>query len=137
MSIMEGGCACGAIRFRVTQPFFAAAACHCRDCQHSTGGGPAYVGLAAKGTFEVTKGEAKVFMSKGDSGADVGRAFCPDCGSPLYSVPASAPFVPVKLGALDDPSAARIGIHIYMDSAQPWHVKDPALPAFPKGPPGA
>lgn len=137
MSTMEGGCACGAVRFKLNAPFIAVGVCHCRDCQYSTGGGPAYVGLAPKGTFEITKGAPKVWATKGGSGADLGRAFCADCGTPLYSEPGSAPFIPVKAGALDDPSTLEPGIHIWTDSAQPWHLKDPNLPAFPKGPPGA
>ena len=85
-----------------------------------------------------TAGEAKVYTSKGDSGADIGRAFCADCGTPLWSIPgAGAPFFPVKLGALDDSSAFAPALHLYTDSAQPWHLMGEGLPRFPKMPPMA
>jgi hypothetical protein len=136
MSDIEGGCACKAVRFRITAPPMGVGVCHCRACQYATGGGPNYVALAAKTAFEVTKGEAKVHVSKAESGAEVGRAFCADCGTPLYTVTADAsPFYPVKLGALDDPSGYAPMLHLYMDDAQPWHLTHEGLPKFPKMPP--
>jgi hypothetical protein len=137
MTEMAGGCACGAVRFKTTASPIGVGVCHCLDCQKSSGGGPNYVALIPKGAVEVTKGEAKVYISQGDSGAEIGRAFCADCGSPLWSVPGGeAPFVPVKLGAFDDPSGFAPNLHLYTDSAQPWHLMHDGLPRFPKMPPG-
>jgi hypothetical protein len=134
----EGGCACGAVRFKVSAPFMGVGVCHCTDCQKGSGGGPNYVALAPTTAFEVTKGKAKVYAVTGDSGADIGRAFCPDCGSPLWSEPGGgAPFVPVKLGALDDSSDLTPSLHLYTASAPPWHLMHEGLPAFPKAPPFA
>jgi hypothetical protein len=110
-------------------------ACHCTDCQKASGGGANYVGLAPTSGFEVTKGEAKVFRSKGDSGAEVGRAFCAQCGTPLWSIPPGAPFLPVKLGALDDKSDLAPQMHLYVSSAPKWHLMEADLPKFPKMPP--
>ena len=76
-----------------------------------------------------------MFRSKGDSGAEVARAFCSDCGAPLWSVPAHEPFIPVKLGALDESSGMEPNLHLYTDSAQPWHLMHEGLPQFPKMPP--
>jgi len=137
MSDIEGGCACGAVRFRISGDLIGSGACHCRACQYAAGGAPTYVVLAPAGGFAVTKGTPKVYKSKGDSGAEVGRAFCPDCGTPLYSMGAdgSMPFMPVKVGALDDPSRHPPQIHLYVEEAQPWHQMAPGLPQFPKMPP--
>jgi hypothetical protein len=136
MSELTGGCACGAVRFEITAPLMGFGVCHCLDCQKAAGGGPAYVALAPKMAFAVTKGEAKIYSSKADSGEEVGRAFCADCGTPLWSVPGSmTPFYPVKVGALDDPSGVIPAVHLYTDSAQPWHLMHEGLPRFPKMPP--
>ena len=138
MSDIEGGCACGAVRFRITQPIMGVGVCHCLDCQKASGGGPNYVALAPRAAFEVTQGEAKVYNSTSDNGTEVGRAFCPRCGTPLWSVPGpGSPFFPVKLGALDDSSAYAPSLHLYTDSAQPWHLMHEGLPRFPKMPPMA
>jgi hypothetical protein len=126
------------VRFRITAPPFAVGVCHCLDCQKSSGGPPNYVALVPKLAFEVTKGEAKVYTCQADSGAEVGRAFCAECGTPLWAVPGSqAPFFPVKLGALDDSSGLAPSLHLYTDSAQPWHLMHEGLPRFPKMPPMA
>ena len=135
MTERTGGCACGAVRFRITSPFLGVGACHCTDCQKASGGGPNYVALAPTAAFEVTRGEPRIFRTRGDSGADVGRAFCPVCGTPLWSEPAHEPFTPVKLGALDDTADLAPGMHIYVASAPAWHSIPDGLPAFAGMPP--
>jgi hypothetical protein len=136
MSEIEGGCACGKVRFKISGPLMGSGACHCLDCQKASGGGPNYVVLAPKMGFEVTRGEAKVYTSMADSGSKVARAFCDDCGTPLWSVSEPmAPFYPVKVGALDDPSGVSPALHLYVDSAQPWHLMHDGVPQFPKMPP--
>jgi hypothetical protein len=122
MTDRTGGCACGAIRFKITAPLMGVGVCHCTDCQKASGGGPNYVALAPKTAFEVTKGEVRVYFSKGDRGEDAGRAFCPNCGTPLWSLPANAPFTTVKLGALDHNSDLTPALHLYTASAAPWHL---------------
>ena len=137
MSDIEGGCACGAVRFRITGDLIGSGACHCRACQYAAGGAPTYVVLAPLDGFKITKGTPKVHVSKGDSGGDVGRAFCAECGTPIYSsLPGGNPdFVPVKVGALDDPSGHGPQIHLYVEAAQPWHQMHPGLPQFARMPP--
>lgn len=137
MTEQTGGCACGAIRFKVTAPLLGVGVCHCTDCQKAAGGGPNYAGLAPTAAFEVTKGEAKVYRSKGDSGAEVGRAFCAECGTPLWSIPGKEPFVPAKLGAFDNNADLMPNLHLYVSSAPRWHLMHEGLPAFPKMPPSA
>lgn len=135
MSERLGGCACGAVRFKVAEPFMAVGACHCAGCQKASGGAPNYVALVQREGFEVTKGEAKYYSTTGDSGGQVGRAFCPECGTPLWSMPSNEPYMPIKLGALDDNSDLVPAIHIYTSSAAPWHLMHEGAPQFPKMPP--
>ncbi len=130
-----GGCACGAVRFKIMAPFLAVCACHCTECQKASGGGPNYAGLAPVTAVCVTKGEPRVHRTKGDSGSEVGRAFCADCGTPLWGVPKHAAFLVVKLGALDDNADLSPEMHAYVSSAPPWHTIPHNLPTFPKMPP--
>jgi hypothetical protein len=110
--------------------------CHCKDCQKASGGPPNYVAILPKAALEVTNGEAQVYFSKGDSGQDVGRAFCPECGTPLWNVAAVVPeWTAVKLGALDDSSDLKPTLHLYVASAPTWHLMHAGLPAFPRAPP--
>ncbi len=130
-----GGCACGAIRFEVTKDFLGIGTCHCSDCQKASGGGANHVALTPNSALTVLRGEPRLYKTKGDSGAEVARAFCGDCGSPLWSHPAHEPFIPVKLGALDDNSDLVPQMVIYTSSAPGWHHINRALPCFEKMPP--
>lgn len=133
--IHEGGCACGAIRFRTTAPALGTAACHCTDCQKAAGGGPNVIALIPRDALHLLTGTPRFFVKTGDSGAKARRAFCPDCGTPLWSDPADQPFLPVKLGAFDTPPVAAPGMHIYTRSAPSWHNIPDDVPQFPRMPP--
>ena len=129
---MTGGCLCGAIRYEVTgEPIFSTH-CHCRDCQRASGS--AYIATArlpAAG-FRITKGSPKRFVGKADSGNEVTRVFCGDCGSPLYSKPVARPdMIGIYVGGLDDPSGFRPDVVIFASRGQPWDHLDPALPRLP------
>lgn len=134
MSTIEGGCQCGAIRYRIEGDLMGSGVCHCRQCQYSTGGGPNSVALAPKAGFTITKGEPKRYERKGSSGHDVAQVFCGECGSPLWSE-AAFPFYPVKAGSLDDPAILEPAIHLWTSEAQPWHRIEPGRTAFAENPP--
>jgi hypothetical protein len=109
--------------------------CHCRDCQRETGSAYAAVLAVLRATFRVTEGKPKYFDLTADSGRKTTRAFCADCGSPLFGLPGISPdMVTIRVGSLDDPSAFRPGQDIYTASAQPWDYMNPDLPKSPKLP---
>ncbi len=136
MTERTGGCACGAIRFKITAPFAAVGVCHCKGCQKASGGAPNYAALVPSAAFEVTKGKAKTYISKADSGNDAMRSFCPDCGTPLWSGSKTmGPMMAIKLGALDDNSDIMPELHLFTESAPTWHLMHEGLPTFPKMPP--
>ena len=111
--------------------------CHCRDCQHQSGS--AYVAamrVPATG-FRITKGEPKLYVSSSDAGNRVTRAFCPECGCPLFiRVSARPDIVGLRVGSLEDPSEFRPEADIFVKSAQPWDHMDPDLPKHQTYPPG-
>jgi hypothetical protein len=132
-----GGCLCGAVRYESEgEPVFSLQ-CHCRDCQRSSGS--AYIAairVPASG-FRIIQGAPKRYVAKADSGNEITRAFCGDCGSPLYVQVATRPdIVGIRVGSLDDPSSFRPEADIFVKSAQPWDHMDPALPKYPAYPPG-
>ena len=136
MSDITGGCACGKVRFKITAPLMGCGVCHCLDCQKASGGGANYVAIAPRGSFEVTEGKPTIYTRKGDSGGEVGRAFCSTCGTPLFSIlDPMIPVVPVRVGALDDGSAIAPTLHMFTDSAPSWHLMHEGIPRFPKAPP--
>ncbi|HJW41942.1 MAG TPA: GFA family protein [Rhizomicrobium sp.] len=133
----EGGCRCGAVRYAVSAEPLAVMDCHCRDCQHASGGGFSTVAVVPAPAFKLTKGTPRRFTVQGDSGRDVTRVFCGTCGSPLFSEPPGGTIMVVKAGSLDDPSWLVMTGAIYTASAQPWAHIDPDKVRFEKMPPGA
>jgi hypothetical protein len=92
------------------------------------------VGVTAS-AFHLTNGTPKYYEKLADSGNTMRRAFCPQCGSPLFLTNSARPdFVGLYAASLDDPSWVRPVRDIYTDSAQPWDFMNPELPKFPKMP---
>ncbi len=131
----QGGCMCGAIRYEVSSEPMAVMDCHCRDCQYASGGSHTTAVVVPGPAFRLTKGTPKRFTVKGDSGQDITRSFCGDCGSPLFSEPAGGQIWVVKAGSLDDPSWLQVAGALYTKSAQPWAHIDRTKMVFEKMPP--
>lgn len=128
MSALTGGCACGAIRYRITaEPGFSFH-CQCRQCQRSTGTGHASLFVVPKESVTV-EGRLKYFDQTADDGATVSRGFCPHCGSPVLGGTTGSPeVVLVAAASLDEPARFRPQRVVFHAGAQPWDHVDPALP---------
>ena len=132
-----GGCLCGAVRYESEGDPLFSLQCHCRDCQRSSG--TAYIAaIRVPSTgFRITKGVPKCYVAKAESGNEITRVFCGDCGSPLYVQVSTRPdIVGLRVGSLDDPSGFRPDADIFVKSAQPWVHMAPALPKDATYPPG-
>ena len=131
----QGGCACKAVRYKVSSEPVAFMLCHCRDCQYASGGEPAAVVVVPKAAFSLTKGEVKSYGVTGESGNKVVRQFCANCGTPLFSALDGNPGLwAIKAGSLDDSSWLKPTAFLWTKSAQPWAHKDAAITSFEKQP---
>jgi len=129
MSVLSGGCACGAIRYRCAAPPVFCLNCHCRDCQRESGSAFMPVMAVPKTAFEIVRGAPSYFDLIADSGKTTTRAFCGACGSSLFGLPGNAPaLVMLRAGCLDDPSSFQPSQDIFTASAQPWDFMNPGLP---------
>jgi hypothetical protein len=87
--------------------------------------------------FRITKGTPKHYLANSDSGNEVARVFCGDCGTPVYvQVATRLDIVGVRVCTFDDPSWFRPEANIFAKSAQPWDYFDPAVPRFETYPVG-
>ena len=120
---LEGGCACGEVRYKLTNAPMIVHACHCRDCQKLTGSA-FVVNLWIERKFVETSGGAPVAfpVPPGPSGRRHDVFHCPTCGTALWSkyhaVPGDTLFV--RGGTLDDPEAITPDVHIFTRSKAPW-----------------
>ena len=129
---MEGGCSCGAIRYKLTNSPLIVHACHCRDCQRITGG-PHVINIWIERKFVERSGaEPKSFMLKGGSGTNHEVFFCDRCGtyvwSHYYLAPGDCLFV--RAGTLDHPEAVTPDVHIFTRSKLPWVQLPPDARSF-------
>jgi hypothetical protein len=83
---IEGGCHCGYISYTAEADPGKAAICHCTDCQRLSGSAFRTVVPVSSETLRLT-GEPTIYVKTGDSGNRRQQAFCPKCGSPIYSAP--------------------------------------------------
>jgi hypothetical protein len=135
--LLNGGCLCGALRYELAGPALFVSQCCCKDCQKATGTGhTTIIGLPAP-QLRITQGTPKTYTTHGDSGGEVVRHFCGDCGGRLYTSGSIPPgVVMVQAGSLDDPNRVMPESVIYVKDAVRWDRFDPALPTFPALPPG-
>ena len=82
---IEGACSCGNIRIEGEADPDSVSVCHCTDCQ-SASGTAFRVSIPVSGaTFKMT-GQPTIFIkTTAESGNPRVQAFCPTCGSPIYS----------------------------------------------------
>ena len=134
---VEGGCYCGALRYKAEgEPLFKGQ-CHCRECQYISGGQSNVVMGLPEAGFEYTKGSAKGF-SRTDLDNPVTREFCGDCGTHILSkAPAMAGAMLIKVGTLDDPSVfGGPQMAIYTVDQQSFHHVPEGIPTFERTPGG-
>ena len=124
-----GRCHCGAINYQAVVDPEKAALCHCTDCQMLTGSAFRATVPAAKETFELLSGRPKTYIKTAESGTKRAHAFCPECGTPVYSCAISdPPTYSLRIGCLDQRARLRPGRQIWCQSKLDWvmHLEDVA-----------
>ena len=127
-TIEEGGCLCGAVRYRITGPVGDAVHCHCTMCRRSSGAVAVTWITVPPERFAFTRGEPAAYRSS----AKGTRRFCGGCGAQLTFVTAERPEdVDVTVGSLDHPENHPAGRNIWTSAALPWLRLDAHLPSHP------
>lgn len=133
---LAGGCYCGAVRFEARGEPGLKAQCHCRECQHMTGGGPNYFMMMPADGYRYTRG-APASFTRQDIDNPVTREFCGTCGSHLVSRIPGYPSVVLKVGGLDDPAAyGAPDAAIFLCDRQPFHQVPEGIARFDRIPGG-
>jgi hypothetical protein len=130
--MLEGGCLCGGVRFRVTGKLGPAGYCHCKQCQRASGSAFASNAPTRTRYFALTSGAELVTEYESSPGKY--RAFCSRCGSPVYSRRESEPELRrLRLGTLDSDPGRRPLAHVWVSAKAPWHEITDSLPQFAEG----
>jgi len=119
--MIEGGCNCGAVRYKLAGAPLVTAQCHCRNCQRQSGSAFS-VNLVVRLSDVETTGELTTWIDRDThSGNPVYRRFCGTCGSPIFSDLARGNGTTIiKLGTLDDPAAFAPAVSVWTTTKLPW-----------------
>jgi uncharacterized protein YndB with AHSA1/START domain len=130
----EGGCTCGAIRYRLRTGPFWVNCCHCTWCQRETGSAFAINAMIEADRVELLSGAPEVVDTPSASGRGQRIHRCPSCRVALWSNYAGAGTTVhfVRVGTLDDARALPPDIHIFTTTKQPWVLLPPDVPAVPE-----
>jgi hypothetical protein len=128
---LEGGCTCGAVRYRMTgRPIFVHC-CHCRWCQRETGASFALNAMIETDRVTLVQGTTESVDTPSNSGKGQEIVRCPGCRVALWSHYGGAgdAVAFIRVGTLDEPDRVPPDIHIFTSSKQPWVVLPPGTPA--------
>lgn len=123
----EGGCLCGAVRYRAAARPIRGVICHCSRCRkHSGAPALAFVHFAA-GAFAWLTAEPHWYRSS----PYATRGFCTACGSTVaMREEVLGDRVQVCVGSLDEPHRVRIDDHVWTQERVSWFEVKDELPRF-------
>ena len=121
---MEGGCACGRVRFKARVDNDEAYLCHCRMCQRATGS----ISIA----FKNVKAADVEWLSGPDwydSSPIARRPYCRECGTSLgFQFKEGSENMDLTVASFDQPSRFRPHHHFGVESMHPAWLNTEGLP---------
>jgi hypothetical protein len=123
--LVEGGCQCGSVRYRITGPISNRQICHCRMCQKAFGN--YFAPLASVDVKSMTWLSERPAIYRSSQAAE--RGFCGRCGTPLTFQYVTEPHeISIALGSLDDPAGFAPEMQYGTESRMPWFDRLAGLP---------
>jgi hypothetical protein len=123
----EGGCLCGAIRYRLDGIPQSSVVCHCTSCRRASGApSVAWITVYAR-QFEILSGDPQSI----ESSPGITRQFCGRCGSALtYHTRKSSDSIDVTTATLDDPNQFPPTGDVWLEDKLAWQPTDPEIAKF-------
>ena len=126
----EGGCACGAVRYRLASDPLVTHCCHCTSCQRQTGSAFVINLVIEADRVELLGVEPQPVDVPRDDGSTQRIFRCPTCQVAVYSHYGSPDIRYVRGGTLDLPSTIEPDVHIFTRSKLPWVALPESAPAY-------
>lgn len=130
MSVLEGGCSCGDVRYRIGAAPLIVHCCHCLNCQKHTGSAFVINLLIETAQVELIRGDLTVIDMPLNGGSPNKIFRCATCLVAVWSEYGRPYLRFVRAGTLDDPAAVSPDVHIYTRSKAPWVVLPESVPQF-------
>lgn len=130
MGNLDGGCSCGAVRYRLASAPLFVHCCHCRNCQKHTGTAFVINALIETARVEKLQGDLTEVEMPRDGGSPNRIFRCARCLVAVWSEYSRPQLRFVRAGTLDDPRAVEPDVHIYTRSKLPWVALPESVPRF-------
>jgi hypothetical protein len=118
---VEGSCHCGQVSFEAEADPDGVRICHCTDCQMLSGSAYRVNVRAPASSFILRSGTPRIYIKTADSGKKRAHAFCPNCGTQIYSADEHQPKAySIRVGTLKQRAELRPTRQIWYCSALPW-----------------
>ncbi len=131
---IDGGCHCGYITYEAEIDPDKVGICHCTDCQTLSASAFRTIGMVPGDAFTLLSGEPKIYLKTGDSGNKRVQAFCPECGSAIYScAPGDAPeLYNIRMGTARQRAELPPKFQFWSRSAHGWLTDLDSVPKIEK-----
>ena len=130
---IEGGCLCGAVRYRIRSEPLSSGTCQCRSCRMASAAAIVPWITVNSDDFVFTAGQPIEY----NSSPPATRTFCGRCGTPLTFRHTSYENkkIDVTTVTLDDPEAFPPEGHTWASQKLTWMRLADGLPCFEEGAP--
>ncbi len=126
---LEGGCLCGAVRYRLHDTPRQRSDCHCVDCRRASAAPFVTWGSFRRDQVEIVSGDVRKV-----SHADRLRSFAGCCGTPLFfEEHDGCEWIDVTVASLDQPEAYSPDVAIWIEDRLPWVLLDPSRQTYDQG----
>ena len=119
--IRTGSCLCGAVAFEIRGGLRPVIACHCGQCQKTSGHFVAATACPAE-QFTLTEERGLKWFQ---SSPEARRGFCGECGGNLFYERLDRDQISIMAGTIDQPSGLELVEHIYVaDKSDYYEIAD-------------
>jgi hypothetical protein len=134
--MLEGGCECGEVRYRLTSEPMTVNCCHCLDCQTITGSAFALNAMIETDRIQVTAGEPKGFDLHREGSGKTTSWRCPTCLTLLWAdhPELGGAFRFIRVGTLDEAAAIVPDAHYFVIRKHPWVSIPAGVPTYDRLP---
>lgn len=130
---IDGGCHCGYITYDAEIDPEKVGICHCTDCQTLSGTAFRVSVPAAKEVFSLRSGQPKIYVKTAESGNKRAQAFCPECGTPIYSAAVTdPPTFNIRVGTVRQRAELRPKSQGWCRSMRDWVIDLHSIKQFAK-----
>lgn len=125
--VIEGGCLCGALRYRLNGPPAPGSLCYCMDCRRASAAPMVAWVSVRRDHFVLLSGEFRRIRHAGSI-----RSFAPCCGTPvMIEDTEDSERIDVTACSMDELAGYSPVASIWVEDRPPWMMNVASLPEFP------